>query len=169
MDKLILRKIRKEDCKEISDAFKSQNWYKPESQYERYLELQEIGEKDVIIAELDGKFAGYLTIDWDSKHIGFKEKGIPEIVDLNVLKKYQRQGIATSLMDEAERRIKIRSAYSGIGFGVTKDYGAAQILYISRNYKPDGNGITKESRSLKNGEEVIIGDDLVFYLSKRLR
>ena len=41
-------------------------------------------------------------------------------------------------MDEAENRIKKYSNMAGIGFGVYKDYGAAQILYINRGYKPDG-------------------------------
>lgn len=59
------------------------------------------------------------------------------------MKKYQRLGIGTKLMDEAETRIKRILEYAGIGFGVYKDYGAIQILYINRGYKPDGNGLIK--------------------------
>ena len=165
---VILRKIRIEDCIPISDAFKHQGWNKPVAQYKRYVEFQQEGSRDIIIAELNGEFAGYLTIKWESNYIPFKEKAIPEIVDFNVLKKFQRKGIGTALMDEAEKRIKKVSNYAGIGFGVYKDYGAAQILYIRRNYVPDGNGLVKDSRSLEYGEMVEVNDDLVICLVKEL-
>ena len=165
---LILREIRQVDCKAISQAFLEQGWQKPVSQYEHYLELQKSGKRDIIVATIDGAFAGYLTIKWQSDYIPFREKGIPEIVDFNVLKKFQRQGIGTKLMDEAEARIKQVSRYAGIGFGVIKDYGAAQILYIKRNYIPDGNGMVKDSIPLTYGDEVVVGDDLVMCLIKEL-
>ena len=165
---LVLRKIRQEDCQLISNAFQEQGWIKPVEQYEKYLSFQEAGLRDIIIAEINGNFAGYLTILWKSDYQIFKEKGIPEIVDFNVLKKYQRNGIGSLLMDEAEKRISQVSTYAGIGFGVTKDYGAAQILYVKRNYIPDGNGLVKNSKSLQYGDQVTIGDDLVFCLIKEL-
>lgn len=165
---LILRKIQSTDCSEISKAFEVQGWNKPTAQYEKYLKYQERGERDIIIAELNKVFAGYLTIKWESDYKPFAQKGIPEIVDLNVLKKYQRNGIAASLMDEAETRIKKVSDYAGIGFGVYQDYGAAQILYIKRGYQPDGNGIVKDSIPLKYGDKITIDDSIVFYLTKKL-
>ena len=73
-----------------------------------------------------------------------------------------------SLMDEAEKRIKKTSNYSGIGFGVYKDYGAAQILYINRGYIPDGNGLVRNSVPLKFGEIVTVDDNIAFYLTKKL-
>ena len=166
--KIKLRAIRKSDCQKISESFELQGWNKPATQYEKYLEYQINRERDVIIAELDREFAGYLTIKWSSDYKPFQEASIPEIVDFNVLKKYQRRGIGTSLMDEAENRIKNISDYSGIGFGVYKDYGAAQILYINRGYKPDGNGIVKDSTSLKYGDTITIDDSIVFCLTKKL-
>lgn len=165
---LVLRKIRRTDCKKISQSFQEQGWDKPISQYEKYRELQEKGERDVIIAEFNQEFAGYLTIKWKSDYTPFRKERIPEIVDFNVLKKYQRLGIGTSLMDEAEKRITKISEYAGIGFGVYKDYGAAQILYINRGYKPDGNGLIKDSIPLKYGEIITVDDSIVFCLTKKL-
>ncbi|MFK7907353.1 MAG: GNAT family N-acetyltransferase [Chitinophagales bacterium] len=167
-NKWILRKIRKEDCMDISEAFKKQGWDKPVAQYQKYVEFQEEGKRGVIVAEVNGEFAGYLTIKWESEYLPFKEKKIPEVVDFNVLMKFQRKGIGTALMNEAERRIGKVSNYSGIGFGVYKDYGAAQILYVNRHYVPDGNGLVKNFKTLEYGEEVIVNDDLAFYLIKRL-
>ena len=165
---LILREIRNADCHIISDAFQVQGWDKPVSQYKNYVAYQASGERDIIIAEWDGEFAGYLTINWNPGYKPLHERKIPEIVDFNVLKKYQRHGIGTTLMDEAEKRIKEVSEYAGIGFGVTQDYGAAQVLYVNRNYIPDGNGLMKNGESLTYGDVVTIGHDLAFYLIKKL-
>ncbi len=164
----VLRKITRSDCHSIHKAFLEQGWDKPVAQYERYLGYQENGERDVIIAEIDGCFAGYLTVKWQSDYRPFREQGIPEIVDFNVLKKYQRQGIGTCLMDEAERRIKQVAKYAGIGFGVYQDYGAAQILYIKRGYVPDGLGLTRDSTPIKYGDFVKVDDGLVMCLIKWL-
>jgi GNAT superfamily N-acetyltransferase len=93
--------------------------------------------------------------------------GIPEVVDFNVLKKYQRLGIGTLIMNEAEARIKKVSKVAGIGVGLMKDYGAAQILYIKRGYIPDGAGIIKNSKSLSYGDKITIDDDVVMFLTKK--
>lgn len=165
---ITLRKIRKSDCQTISDSFQKQGWDKPVSQYETYLEYQESGTRDIIVAEYNNVFTGYVTIKWESDYPPFQQKGIPEIVDFNVLKKHQRLGIGTALMDEAERRIKSKSDFAGIGFGVYKDYGAAQILYIRRGYIPDGNGLVKDSIPIEFGETIVIDHSIVFHLIKKL-
>ncbi len=168
MTKIILRDIQKSDCQVINQAFQAQGWNKSVAQYMQYFAYQESGERDIILAELDGFFAGYLTIKWKSDYEPFQEKGIPEIVDFNVLQRFQRMGIGTKLMDEAERRIKKVSDFAGLGFGVTQDYGAAQILYFHRNYQPDGRGLIRNSKSIQLGENITIGHDIVFCLIKKL-
>ena len=165
---LVLRNIKRSDALLISEAFRRQGWDKPASQYEQYFTNQESGERDVIVAELEGVFAGYLTIRWRSEYVPFRTAGIPEIVDFNVLKKFQRRGIGSQLMDEAERRIKLVGDRAGIGFGLYQDYGAAQILYIKRGYIPDGNGINRGSTPLQYGDVVTIDDGVVFFLVKEL-
>ena len=165
---LTIRPIEKQDCQIISDSFRQQGWNKPLSQYKQYVEYQITGARDVLIAEWNQEFAGYLTIQWNSDYKPFQKQSIPEIVDFNVLKRFQRLGIGTSLMDEAEKRINRVSDYAGIGFGVYKDYGPAQILYINRGYKPDGNGLVKNSVSIQYGEIITIDDSIVLYLTKKL-
>ncbi|MBT8218662.1 MAG: GNAT family N-acetyltransferase [Bacteroidia bacterium] len=165
---LKLRALSQEDCIAINKAFQTQGWNKPVSQYETYLELHEAGKRDIIIAEIDHEFAGYLTIQWQSDYPPFKEKAIPEVVDFNVLKKFQRRGIGSALMDEAEQRIALVSAYAGIGVGMTQDYGAAQVLYVQRNYVPDGRGLVCNHQPVTHGDEVTIDDSLVLYLIKKL-
>jgi GNAT superfamily N-acetyltransferase len=165
---LTLRNMIETDCRIISESFTKQGWRKPESQYRQYLEQQKSSIRDVLIAEKEGQFCGYLTINWQSDYPFFKEKGIPEIQDFNVLQHYQRHGIGTALMNEAEKRIKKISKYAGIGFGLTKDYGAAQILYVKRRYVPDGKGLVSHSKYAEYGENVPVDDDLALYLIKQL-
>lgn len=165
---ITLREIQASDCSVISAAFHQQGWDKPVAQYERYVQFQERGKRAVILAEWAGEFAGYLTIKWTSEYPPFREKGIPEIVDFNVLKKFQRKGIGTCLMDEAEKRIKAVSEYAGIGFGMYKDYGPAQILYILRGYIPDGNGLIQHNQPVKYGEKITVDDGIALCLTKKL-
>ena len=163
-----LRPLLAQDPILIHQAFAEQGWNKPISQYEQYLQWQESGQRDIILAEYEGQFAGYLTIQWESDYPPFRAAGIPEVVDFNVLKKYQRRGIGTLLMDEAERRIAQVSSQAGIGFGLYADYGAAQILYIRRGYIPDGQGLVYEGKQQGYGTSVTVDDGLVLYLLKSL-
>ncbi len=72
------------------------------------------GERDVIVAVLNERCVGYLTILWESDYPPFREEGIPEIEDFNVVKENRRGGIGSALMDEAEQRIHGRSATAGM-------------------------------------------------------
>ena len=58
---LTIRPIEKQDCQIISDSFRQQGWNKPLSQYKQYVEYQITGARDVLIAEWNQEFAGYLT------------------------------------------------------------------------------------------------------------
>jgi GNAT superfamily N-acetyltransferase len=122
----------------------------------------------VLLAFFDNQFAGYLTIKWVSFYPPFKENNIPEIMDLNVLKKFRNKGVATKLMDTAEQIVSKCSASVGIGVGLTKDYGNAQALYVKRGYIPDRNGISYNETFLKNGDNVKVDDDLVLCFIKDL-
>jgi ribosomal protein S18 acetylase RimI-like enzyme len=113
-----VRKLKERDCEVISQAFKNQGWDKKVEQYQRYLKEQEAGKRDVLIALIDRNFAGYLTIMWESHYPYFRENRMPEIMDLNVLKKFQRMGIASSLMDFAEKMVLKKSKTIGIGVGL---------------------------------------------------
>ena len=168
-----IREMKAEDCAVISCAFSEQGWDKPVSQYQGYLRESKSGSRVVLVAEVcdpeaGSLFAGYTTILWQSWYPPFREAGIPEISDFNVLMKYRWQGIGTALMDEAERRIREHSSIAGIGVGLTKDYGAAQILYVRRGYIPDGLGLSYREKFPEYGDMVRVDDDLILCLTKKL-
>lgn len=163
-----IRLLNESDPVVISQAFQEQGWAKSAELYIQYLAEQQNGERVTLVAEHNGVFAGYVNVLWNSYYPSFREQGIPEINDFNVLIKYQRQGIGSRLMDRAEEVIQERTDTAGIGVGVFSDYGKAQILYARRGYIPDGQGIHKRDRYLKWGDETIIDDDVVLYLTKKL-
>ena len=61
-----------------------------------------------------------------------------------------------------------RASNVGIGVGMGADYGAAQRLYVRLGYVPDGRGVTYAALPVKRGDRVVVDDDLVLYLTKRL-
>lgn len=170
MKVLTIRLLRPADIQPITDAFNEIGWNKPVSQYEMYLREQEAGRRVVLVALEDGRFAGYLTICWQSPHYKpFQEKGIPEIVDFNVLPHFRRMGIGTCLMDAAEERISATSKLVGIGVGMTADYGAAQRMYARRGYLPDGSGLNYRGKPVLYGDTYPVDDDLCLFFTKGLK
>lgn len=164
-----IRLLESNDIPEIAHAFEQIGWNKPASQYERYLSQQESGVRDVYVAFVEGEFAGYLTICWESSYQPFFIKSIPEIVDFNVLPKFRRMGIGTQLMNRAEREIAKVSSVAGIGVGMTSDYGAAQKLYVLRGYIPDGLGLHWRDHHVHSHEDIVVDDNLALYLTKELQ
>jgi ribosomal protein S18 acetylase RimI-like enzyme len=167
--KTMIRPLESKDISEIADAFRQLGWNKPASQYQRYLGQQELGVRDVYVAFIEGQFAGYLTICWESSYEPFLVHSIPEIVDFNVLPKFRRMGVGTQLMDKAEHEIAKVSSIAGIAVGMTSDYGAAQRLYILRGYIPDGRGLHWRDHYVNYRDEITVDDDLALYLTKKLK
>ena len=167
--KPLIRLLESGDIGPMADAFRRLGWQKPASQFERYLMEQEDGLRPVFVAFVEGEFAGYLAICWHSDYEPFRNEGIPEIVDFNVLPKFRRQGIGTHLMDRAESEIARAHRVAGIGVGLDSDFGAAQRLYVLRGYVPDGRGLYDKDHYVKYGERITIDYDLGLYLTKELK
>ena len=163
---LTITELREGDIVDVAEAFAVLN--KSEQQYRRYFAQHAALSRFVLVARSDAAIAGYVTIMWQSDYRPFREAGIPEIQDFNVLPDFRRHGIGSQLMDEAERLIATRSRVCGIGVGLHHDYGAAQRLYALRGYVPDARGITSHGRRVNWGDEAKIDDDLVLWLTKPL-
>lgn len=160
--------LRPEDPPLIARAFADIGWDKPEAQFVRYLDEQTAGDRPVLVARLDGVFAGYVTVVWVPLYAPFREAGIPEIQDFNVLPAFRRQGIGTALMDAAEALIALRSRTVGIGVGLYPDYGPAQRLYVLRGYVPDGRGIAWNAVHVTPMQEVIVDDELALFFTREI-
>ena len=159
---LEISELRQEDIAEIAAAFSQIGWNKPASLYESYLLKQTQALRTVLVARLDGAFAGYVTL-WHQN-----PAGIPEIQDLNVLPKHRRRGLGTRLLEQAEALAASRSSRVAISVGLTADYGSAQRLYVRRGYLPDGRGLTRHGTPLEVGETTTLDENVVLSFTKDL-
>lgn len=169
MNDVEIRLLRPGDPEPIVAAFRAVGWAKRRETLERYLAEQDEGVRTVLVAVAGEEICGYGTVCWEPDYPPFVAAGIPEIQDLNVLPRFRRRGIATRLMDEAERRIGERGVVAGIGVGLYDDYGPAQRMYVLRGYVPDGRGAAHRNLPVHGGVLVPADDDLAIHLTKHLR
>ena len=162
-----IRKMQESDIQELSRGFISQGWPSREEILTRSFKEQESGEREVLVAEVEGALAGYITILSCAKQGPFAEI-YPELSDFNVFEPFQNQGIGNLLLEEAEKQVRLISDKVTLGVGLHSGYGPAQRLYIKRGYIPDGTGVWYQNHQpAMNAVCEDIGE-LVLYLSKNL-
>ena len=161
-----IRKMQEYDIKNLSQGFINQGWPGREEILARYFLEQECGEREVLVAEVEGALAGYITILPCAKQGPFAEI-YPELSDFNVFEPFQNQGIGNLLLEEAEKRVRLISDKVTLGVGLHSEYGSAQRLYIKRGYIPDGTGVWYRNQPLEMNDTIQNNDDLVLYLSKK--
>ena len=162
-----IRKMQESDIQELSRGFISQGWPSREEILTRYFKEQESGEREVLVAEVEGALAGYITILSCAKQGPFAEI-YPELSDFNVFEPFQNQGIGNLLLEEAEKQVRLISDKVTLGVGLHSGYGPVQRLYIKRGYIPDGSGVWYRNQPLEMNATIQNNDDLVLYLSKEL-
>lgn len=170
-EKLIIRDMEEPDARAFTDAFTAQGWHPEVAGYLARLKDRADGKCAALTAVCDGCPAGYVYVYLRPDEDGpFRGKDWPVIVDFNVLKKYQRRGIGSRLMDTAER---IAGRYADtvcLGVGLCDSYGAAQRMYVRRGYIPDGSGVWYRGKQCVQYETVCtVDDDLILFFSKKLR
>jgi GNAT superfamily N-acetyltransferase len=168
MAEVSIERVAPADLAEVIQLFTEQVYPDhPEEAY-RHFAGHAKGQADTFLASVAGELAGYLTIRWHSNNLQFHQHHIPLIHHLAVFPQFQRQGIASQLMDMAEQLIATRARKVGITVGLFDAYGPAQQLYAKRGYVPDGRGACQGQRPLKQGETVTVDHDLILWLTKDL-
>lgn len=166
---LVIRSMEESDARTFTDEFTAQGWHPDIDVYVKRLREQTEGQCVPLTAEYRGCPAGYVNVYPAAQEGPFKGTGYPVIVDFSVLKKYQRKGIGTRLMDVAEQ---IAGQYADtvcLGVGLCDSYGSAQRMYIKRGYIPDGSGVWYHDKPCVQYETTCtVDDDLILYLSKKL-
>lgn len=167
---LTIADLEPSDVDDLASGF--EDWPKERSTFERYADQAAAGDRDVIVARVDGELAGYVTVYWTPSYPLFAKLGIPEIRDFNVLRRFQRRGVGTALMDVAERRVaEAGCAAVGIGVGLyggDGGYGSAQRMYVKRGYVPDGEGLVIDGLRIEPGTNVYLDDSPVLMFTKEL-
>lgn len=168
-DELMIRNMEEADGPFFVEEFTAQGWHPDPAVYQRRLEDQAEGKCIALTAVCQGHPAGSVYVYLTAKEGPFKGKGWPIIVDFNVLKKFQRKGIGSKLMDIAEQ---IAGQYADtvcLGVGLCREYGSAQRMYVKRGYIPDGTGVWyQDKQCVQYVTTCTVDDDLVLYLSKKL-
>lgn len=165
--KIEIRKMTREDIIPVCKADDDMS-----DDFIEYLEFQlknqDNGECSALIALCDGEVAGYVYLYYNCRWGGCKNQGLPSIVDLKVFDNYRRNGVASQLLDAAERIAKKYAAKVYLDVGLNRSYGAAQILYIKRGYIPNGNGVYFKQNVCQINEQYINNGELILCLIKEL-
>ncbi|MCI5650174.1 MAG: GNAT family N-acetyltransferase [Fusicatenibacter sp.] len=168
-DDILIRNIEEPDAAIICAEEIAQGWHQTEEKYRMRLADQASGKSIGLVAEYKGNVAGYINVYKDAACGPFANMGYCEIVDFGVLEKYRCRGIGSRLMDLAE---KIAGEYADtvyLAVGLHKGYGSAQRMYYKRGYLPDGSGVWYGDRIAEPYQIYCNDDDLILYLSKKLR
>jgi len=167
--KILLRNMNSSDPAYFAEEEKKQGWHADESKLMQALADVDKGLAIALTAEYEGVPAGYVRV-YRKCHGGpFRERGIPIVVDFNVLEKFRRRGIGSALMEAAE---KIAAEYADtvcLGVGLHAGYGSAQRMYVRRGYIPDGSGVWYGDHVCEPYTACENDDDLVLFMSKVLK
>lgn len=127
-------------------------------------------DKRTILAAWQGDiFCGHITLLWQSNYPPFHRLHFPEIVDLWVAESFQKQGIAKMLLAQIEKIAIAKDAPGiGLGVGVTGRFGAAQRLYSTFGYHPDGTGLWVSGKNIASDAAVHLDEAAMLMLAKRL-
>lgn len=166
---ILIRDMRRSDAQIITDEEVAQGWDQTIDKYEMRLRHQAEGKCIALAAEFCGSVAGYVHLYFAPPGGAFAGKDIPEIMDFGVLEKFRRRGIGSRLMDVAEGLAAQRCDTVCIGVGLHSGYGSAQRMYVKRGYIPDGSGVWYRDKVCGQYADCSNDDDLVLWLSKKLR
>ncbi len=168
-NEILIRDMQPSDAQIITDGEIAQGWDATVDKYEMRLKHQAEGKSISLVAEYQGNVAGYINVYPNSEWGAFAGEGLPEIIDFGVLEKYRKHGIGNKLMDVAE---EVASKYADtvyLGVGLHHGYGSAQRMYVKRGYVPDGTGVWYQDKVCEQYADCCNDDDLVLYLSKKLK
>lgn len=166
---ILVRDMLPEDAQVITSEEIAQGWRQSIEKYEMRLRHRAEGRSVALIAEYRGNAAGYVNLYLHSEHGPFEKCEYPEIVDFGVLEKYRNRGVGTKLMDIAETLAADISDTVCLSVGLHSGYGNAQRLYVKRGYLPDGSGVWYCDEVCPQNADCRNDDELVLYLSKKLR
>ena len=166
---LAVRSLTGADVDDVVREECAQGWHSTPEKLLMRLEHERAGKCVTLAAQYGEEAAGYVFVYPDSPWGAFGGRGLPEIVDFAVLEKFRRRGIGTALMDTAEKIAGLYADTVYLGVGLHSGFGSAQRMYVKRGYIPDGSGVWYGDGPAEPYAPVCNDDDLILYLSKKLR
>ena len=167
--RLRIRSMVPDDAAILFSTYVSYGWHPLRETYENYYKEQEEGSRRVFIAEYQGEVKGQCSLLLHPFQGPWGGRGIPEIMDLSVFQDCRRKGIGNKLLDMAEIEASGITDRVCLAVGLHSGYGAAQRIYVKRGYIPDGSGVWYRGKVLEQYAPCVNDDDLLLFLSKKLR
>jgi len=160
----VVRVLHADDLEELQRSIPFWN----ASEYRRRLAAQDRLELVQLVAWANGIPIGKAMVLFPAHEeysISAAREGCAEVRDLFVAEDYRRRGVATALMDAAERA-SAQYGFETIGLGVAVGEEPAEQLYESLGYR-HAHGPFIGSTVLRNehGEGIVVGD-VMTYLTK---
>jgi GNAT superfamily N-acetyltransferase len=143
-------------------------WSKPDGYFRECYALQQSEDIVFYVAHEGSQYVGHTKLVWCAHYPLFRDEGMPEIQDLNVLPGYRKQGIGTALIKCCEALAADRSDTIGIGVGLHPGYNNAQRLYSKLGYILDGRGVHCGNEPVIMGETYRFDDKLVICFTKQI-
>lgn len=167
-DSIRIRDLAREDVDFFVAEECRQGWHSTPDKLLMRIRHAEEGKCVALMAEFDDKPAGYVSLYYQP-HCAFAGTGFPMIVDFAVLEIFRNKGIGTMLMNVAEKLAAELSDTVCLAVGLHSGYGSAQRMYVKRGYVPDGSGAWYRDKVCGEYQDCCNDDDLVLWLSKKLR
>lgn len=168
-DHITIRRMIESDARKIYDTYLSYGWHPSLETYERYFAEQGNG-RITFVAEYDGEVAGHVSLILNqAREESGPFPGIPLVSDLCVFFHLHNHGIASRLLDVLEAEAAKMSDTVCLAVGCHSGYGAAQRLYVKRGYNFDGSGVWWNGKQLGQYEPCENDDDLLLWMSKKLK
>lgn len=164
---MIIRTATAADLPLLEEIARAMGAHHEAGYFQRCLEEQAQGRRNVYLLLADGRAAGYVQLNFTPVYAPFRRLDIPEIQDLNILPAYRQQGLGGLLVDHCEKiAVNLGKTDIGISVGVSAAFGPAQRLYVKKGYVPDGAGIAYDDVSVRMGELKPVDDLLTLKLVK---
>ena len=164
-----IRSMELGDAMTLHHTYASYGWHPQLQTYVDYFAEQEAGERLVFIAECGGEVKGQCTLEPQAHEGPWAGQQIPVITDLTVFFDAHGKGIGTRLMDAAEAEAAKAADRVCLAVGLHSGYGPAQRMYVKRGYVPDGSGVWYRGSVLDQYAPCVNDDELLLWLSKKLR
>jgi GNAT superfamily N-acetyltransferase len=140
---LVIRDARPEELEAVSDllreAYREYEQYFPGDAWEEYLAnvrdvRSRLAEAQLIVAELDGRLAGTVTLYLDQKYSDVWPAGWAGIRLLGVYPAFRGKGIGRALMDECLRRCR-SAGFKVVGLHTGDMMKTAQRMYEAMGFE----------------------------------
>ena len=137
--------------------------------WEIALDRQDKGELSIFAIFDNSNIVGFVIFNRKPQYNLFSKMDIPEIQDLFIHPDFRGKGFGKALVFHCEKlALEEGCSEIGIGVGVLPSYGAAQSLYVSMGYIPDGQGMNCDRETIKEGDSILFNHDIALMFIKKL-